>query len=143
MQNMLNKALVEKRPFDKNWFIDEVKTLLGIDISKEIQLYIIDGQTIPVSVMNEVLTFPLEIRPTKVFDLGYTFVKNEEGKTFVTSLTVGSGAEMAGIQVGQQIVGYSIYGSANELSSITILEGDKRREIPFYPYILKDIPQHK
>ena len=142
MQKMLEQALVKKRPFDKNWLNETVKELAGFEILEMIDRYILNGEIISVEEFNLILTHKVELQKAKVYDVGFETEKNSDGKTIIASVKVNSGAEKAGIEVGQVVEGYSIYGSAGALSELYILTEKGSKKIEFYPYILKEVPQH-
>lgn len=142
MQKMMQEALVEKRHFDKIWFNETIKELVGFEVNELIEKYIFEGEVISVETLNEVLDRKVQLQPTKVFALGYETVKTDEGKVIVTRIIPNSGAAIAGIKEGQTIAGYSIYGSPSTLSEVTVLTEKGEETISFYPYVLKVLPQH-
>lgn len=142
MQKMMQEALIKKRPFDKNWLNETVKELAGFEILDIIDRFIMKGELISINEFNEVLNRKIVLKETKVFDIGFETNKNAEGKTVVSFVKSNSGAEKAGIKVGQIVEGYSIFGSANALSELYIKTDKGSSKIEFYPYISKMLPQH-
>jgi predicted metalloprotease with PDZ domain len=142
MQKMMEQALVKKRPFDKVWLNETVKELAGFEILDLIERYIMKGETISVDEFNKVLNHKVELQQAKVYDVGFETEKNSAGKTIIASVKINSGAQKAGVEVGQVVEGYSIYGSAGALSELYILTENGSKKIEFYPYILKELPQH-
>lgn len=142
MQKMMAEALVEKRPFDQFWLNATVKELAGFEILDLIKKHIMNGEVFSIEDFNAVLERKIQLQPTKVFALGYETEKREDGKVIVTAVVPNSGAAVGGIKVGQTVIGYSIYGSPNALSEITIKTETGEETITFYPYALKELPQH-
>lgn len=142
MQKMMQEALIKKRPFDKNWLNETVKELAGFEILELIEKHIMKGELIPIDEFNVVLNRKIVLKETKVFEVGFETTKNSEGKTVISLVKINSGAEKAGIKVGQIVEGYSIFGSANALSELYIKSEKGSVKIEFYPYILKMLPQH-
>jgi len=144
MRIMLSQTKLEKRQFDWQWMQKEILNLMDYDISSDFKKYIIEGDVIPIDDLNKNLNNQLELRSTKVFSNGYSMEKDEvSGKTFITAIVKGSGAEAAGLQIGDQLTGYSVYGNTYEQSELTIVRNGKEMIIPFYAYVLSEpLPQH-
>ncbi len=144
MRIMLSQTKLEKRQFDWQWLQKEILNLMDYDISSDFKRYIINGELIPIEVLNKNLNNQLELRTTKVFSNGYSMEKDEvSGKTFITAIVKGSGADAAGVQIGDQVKGYSVYGNTYEQSELMILRDGKEMTIPFYAYVLSvPLPQH-
>lgn len=142
MQKMMEQALVKKRPFDKDWLNETVKELAGFEVLDLIDRYIMKGETISVDDFNLVLKQKVELKEAKVYDVGFETEKNAEGKTIVSSVKSNSGAQIAGIEIGQVVEGYSIYGSAGALCELYILTEKGSKKIEFFPFVLKQVPQH-
>jgi len=143
MRIMLSQTKLEKRPFDWQWMQKEILNLLSYDIANDFRKYIIEGEPIPIEILNEALNNQLELKETRVFANGYTMEKNEDGKTVITAVEKNSGAEEAGIKAGDQVLGYSIYGNVYETSELMIKRDGKEMTIPFHAYVLsKPLPQH-
>jgi hypothetical protein len=100
------------------------------------------GEIISVDDFNLVLKHKIELQQAKVYEVGFETVKNSDGKTVIGSVITNSGAEKAGIEVGQIVEGYSIYGSAGVLCELYVLTEKGSKKIEFYPYVLKEVPQH-
>jgi predicted metalloprotease with PDZ domain len=143
MRIMLSQTKLEKRPFDWQWLQKEILNLVNYDIAADFRRYIVEGELIPIDVLNEALDNQLELKETRVFANGCIMEKNEEGKTFITAVEKNSGAEEAGIQTGDQVLGYSIYGNVFETSELMIKRKGEEMTIPFHAYVLsKPLPQH-
>lgn len=144
MRSMLSQTKAEKKQFHWTWLQQEILALINYDISFDYNQYIIAGEPLPINELNRNLNNSLELRTVKVFAQGFTFEKDpESGKTLVTSITKGSGAEGSGLQIGDVVKGYSLYGSVYTESEVTVQRGEELINLPFYAYILSEpIPQH-
>lgn len=148
MQQMLAdlkvKHTVSQRPFNNNWLIQTVKEKSGIDITPLIEKYILEGEPIPIEQFNEVLARKLEMRPVRVFDMGFETEKSaDKKKTLVTEIKPNSGASESNLQVGDQIIGYDLYRDPNRKGRVIVSRAGEELSIDFYPYKTVTIPQFK
>lgn len=144
MRLMLSETKLEKRQFSWQWLQGEILNLMNYDISSDYKKYIQNGELIPIEALNENLNNQLEMRQTKIPASGFVMEKDpSSGKTFVTKIEKNSGIETSGLLAGDEIKGYSIYGSVYQESEVYILRDGKEITIPFYGYIMSQpVPQH-
>ncbi len=144
MRRMLSQTKTEKQNFDWNWIQQEIRNLVNDDFTPDFTAYIVDGELIPISVLNKNLYNQLELRSVKVFAIGFSMEKDPvSGKSLITGITKNSGAEAAGILVGDQVKRYSIYGNTYEQNELTVIRDGKELTIPFYAYEFSNpLPQH-
>lgn len=144
MRIMLSETKLDKRQFDWKWMQQEISQLINYDITNDIERYIFKGELIPIDELNKNLGEMLELRSTKIASMGFTTEKDATTeKTYVKSITPNSGASTSGLKIGDEIVGYSIFGNVTATSEVYVKREGKEIPLPFQAYVLSEpVPQH-
>ncbi|HLP39742.1 hypothetical protein [Lacibacter sp.] len=143
MQELLSEARKGERVSVAS-FTKAMEKYIPAGFSSAMEQYIHQGKFISPDAFNAVTQNSFEIRAVPVFAYGFTTDKGGLAKdAVVTAVEEDASVLKAGLQKGDVLKGYSIYGDPSMEAKLFVLRNDKRVEITFYPTVNKKMLQLK
>ena len=125
-------------------FTKAIEKYIPAGFSSAMEQYIQQGKFISPDAFNGVTQNSFEVRAVPVFAYGFTTDKGGLAKdAVVTTVEEDASVLKAGLQKGDVLKGYSIYGDPSKEAKLFVLRNDKRVEITFYPTVNKKMLQLK
>lgn len=132
MQAIFKEARKSGRTFSNEWLLAVLQQTTGHDYKPVLDEFITQGRFISLAHWQKV-TDKIELAPAETFDLGFT---TETGKlalnVAIATVQEGSNVQLAGLKVGDKIVGGGYQRDPSQLSSLSVLRGTEKIKVEFY-----------
>lgn len=129
---LLDKARREKFELSNEGIRRIGREVLGEWFAAEFDRFVVNAE--PVEIPQDALMPALVGKPSRAYEFDLGFVRERSLKERrIIGLKPGSAAEKAGLRENDELVGWDVYGEADQETVLKIRRGDKVRTISYFP----------